>query len=72
MAIINGTTNNDTLTVQTDTTSVQTGAGTDTVNNTVGFIQRVDLELKELKFQSDKAMLARKQALIDLKSEMDS
>ena len=31
MAIINGTVNNDTLTVQTDTTSVQAGAGTDTV-----------------------------------------
>ena len=31
MAIINGTANNDILTVQTDTTSVQAGAGTDTV-----------------------------------------
>jgi len=31
MAIINGTANNDTLTVQSDTTSVQAGAGTDTV-----------------------------------------
>ena len=31
MAIINGTANNDVLTVQTDTTSVQAGAGTDTV-----------------------------------------
>ncbi len=48
------------------------GTLSDTANNIVGFIQRVDLELKELKFQSDKAMLARKQALIDLKSEMDS
>ena len=44
----------------------------DTVKNIVGFVQRVDLELKELKFQSDKAMLARKQALLDLKSEMDN
>ena len=31
MAIINGTANNDVLTIQTDTTSVQAGAGTDTV-----------------------------------------
>jgi len=31
MAIINGTANNDTLTVQSDTTSVQAGAGTDMV-----------------------------------------
>ena len=31
MATIIGTANNDTLTVQTDTTSVQAGAGTDTV-----------------------------------------
>ena len=31
MATINGTDNNDTLTVQTDTTSVQAGTGTDTV-----------------------------------------
>ena len=44
----------------------------DTVKNIVGFVQRVDLELKELKFQSDKAMLARKQALLDLKSEMNN
>jgi hypothetical protein len=31
MATITGTTGNDTLTVLTDTTSIQAGAGTDTV-----------------------------------------
>ena len=30
MAIINGTSNNDILTIQSDATSVQAGAGTDT------------------------------------------
>ena len=58
--------------INIDGTNYDMEALSDTVKNIVSFIQRVDLELKELKFQSDKAMLARKQALIDLKSEMGS
>jgi hypothetical protein len=36
----------------------------------IGFVQRLDTEAAELCFQLDKAGLARKQALIDLKEEV--
>jgi len=36
----------------------------------IGFIQRLDNEATEMRFQLDKAGLARKQAIIDLKEEM--
>ena len=64
--------NNENAQINIDGTNYDMNKLSDTVKNIVGFIQRVDLELKELKFQSDKAMLARKQALLDLKSEMDN
>ena len=62
--------NNENAQINIDGINFDMNKLSDTVKNIVGFIQRVDLELKELKFQSDKAMLARKQALLDLKSEM--
>jgi hypothetical protein len=65
------TDNNENTQINIDGINYDMGTLSDTVKNIVGFIQRVDLELKELKFQSDKAILARKQALIDLKSEME-
>ena len=66
------TNNKENLQIDIDGTKYDMNKLPDTVKNIVGFVQRVDLELKELKFQSDKAMLARKQALIDSKSEMDN
>lgn len=43
----------------------------DQAKNMVGFIQRLDQEAAEMKFQLDKAGLAKKQAIIDLKKEAD-
>jgi len=66
------TNNKENTQINIDGTNYDMNTLSDTVKNIVGFIQRVDLELKELKFQSDKAMLARKQAMIDLKTEVDN
>jgi len=38
--------------------------------NMIGFVQRLDTEAAETRFQLDKAGLARKQALLDLKEEV--
>ena len=43
----------------------------DQAKNMVGFIQRLDQEAAEMEFQLDKAGLAKKQAIIDLKQEVD-
>lgn len=40
------------------------------VKNILGFVQRLDREIVETKFQLDKASLARKQAITDLKEEI--
>jgi hypothetical protein len=37
----------------------------------IGFVQRLDKETTELRFQINKTTLARKQAVIDLKAEME-
>jgi hypothetical protein len=42
----------------------------DKAKNMIGFVQRLDAEATELRFQLDKASLARKQALLDLKEEV--
>jgi hypothetical protein len=42
----------------------------DKAKNMIGFVQRLDTEAAELRFQLDKASLARKQALLDLKEEV--
>ena len=42
----------------------------DKEKNMIGFVQRLDTEATELRFQLDKASLARKQALLDLKEEV--
>jgi hypothetical protein len=42
----------------------------DKVKNMLGFVQRLDKEAAEMRFQLDKAGLARKQAIIDLKDEI--
>jgi len=42
----------------------------DKAKNMIGFVQRLDKEAAEMRFQLDKAGLARKQAIIDLKEEV--
>ena len=42
----------------------------DKAKNMIGFVQRLDTEAAEMRFQLDKAGLARKQALLDLKEEV--
>jgi hypothetical protein len=42
----------------------------DKAKNMIGFVQRLDKEAIEMRFQLDKAGLARKQAIIDLKEEV--
>ncbi len=42
----------------------------DKAKSIIGFIQKLDKEVAELRFQLDKAVLARKQVLEDLKSEI--
>jgi TolA-binding protein len=42
----------------------------DKVKNMLGFIQRLDKEATEMRFQLDKSGLARKQAILDLKAEV--
>ena len=42
----------------------------DKVKNMLGFVQRLDKEAAEMRFQLDKSGLARKQAIIDLKDEI--
>ena len=43
----------------------------DKAKSIIGFIQKLDKEVAELRFQLDKAVLARKQVLEDLKSEIN-
>jgi len=42
----------------------------DQSKNMIDFVQRLDKEATEMRFQLDKAGLARKQAIIDLKEEV--
>ncbi len=43
----------------------------DKAKSIIGFIQKLDKEVAELRFQLDKAVLARKQVLEDLKIEIN-
>jgi len=43
----------------------------DIAKNIAGFVNKIDTEMQELKYQLDKAVLAKKQAIIDLKSELN-
>ncbi len=43
----------------------------DTAKNLLGFMQKLDQEIKEKRFSLDAALLARKQAVADLKSEIE-
>jgi len=56
--------------VNIDGTEYELDKLSDQSKNMIGFIQRLDNEATEMRFQFDKAGLARKQAIIDLKEEM--
>jgi len=56
--------------VNIDGTEYELDKLSDQSKNMIGFIQRLDNEATEMRFQLDKAGLARKQAIIDLKEEM--
>jgi len=61
---------NKTPKVNIDGTEYDLDQLSDKAKNVIGFIQRLDNEAVEMRFQLDKASLARKQALIDLKEEL--
>ena len=56
--------------VNVDGTEYDLDQLSDKAKNMIGFVQRLDTEAAELRFQLDKASLARKQALLDLKEEV--
>lgn len=56
--------------VNIDGTEYDVDQLSDSAKNMIGFIQRLDKEATEMRFQLDKAGLARKQAIIDLKAEV--
>lgn len=43
----------------------------DVAKNLLGFLQKIDQEIKEKRFSLDAALLARKQAVADLKTEIE-
>jgi len=54
-----------------DEKEYQVDSLSDVAKNIAGFINRLDTETQELKYQLDKTSLARKQAIADLKSELN-
>jgi len=61
---------NKTPKVNIDGTEYDLDQLSDKAKNMIGFVQRLDTEAAEMRFQLDKAGLARKQALLDLKEEV--
>ena len=43
----------------------------DKARNMIGFLQRLDKEMLEMRYQMDKASLARKQTIDELKGELE-
>jgi hypothetical protein len=54
-----------------DDTEYDYDALSDTAKNLLGFLQKLDQEIKEKRFSLDAALLARKQAVADLKIEIE-
>jgi len=61
---------NKTPKVNIDGTEYDLDQLSDKAKNMIGFVQRLDTEAAEMRFQLDKAGLARKQTLLDLKAEV--
>jgi|TARA_Y100000294_G_scaffold71979_1_gene68090 hypothetical protein len=62
---------NDKPKVNIDGTEYDLDQLSDKAKSIIGFIQKLDKEVAELRFQLDKAVLARKQVLEDLKIEIN-
>ncbi len=61
----------DTPKINIDGTEYDLDQLSDKTKSIIGFIQKLDKEVVDLRFQLDKVTLARKQAVIDLKEEID-
>ena len=61
---------NDKPKVNIDGTEYDLDQLSDKAKSIVGFVQKLDKEAAELRFQLDKAILARKQVIIDLQEEI--
>jgi len=61
----------DTPKINIDGTEYDLDQLSDKTKSIIGFIQRLDKEVVDLRFQLDKVTLAHKQAVIDLKKEID-
>jgi len=59
-------------TVNIDGTNYEVDQLSEKARHMIGFIQRLDKEAGELRYQLDKAGLARKQTIFDLKDEVES
>ena len=61
---------NDKRKVNIDGTEYDLDNLSDKAKSIIGFIQKLDKEVSELRYQIDKGILARKQVLEDLKNEI--
>ena len=61
---------NDKLKVNIDGTEYDLDQLSDKAKSIIGFVQKLDKEVVDLRFQLDKAILARKQVVIDLQEEI--
>jgi hypothetical protein len=61
---------NEKLKVNIDGTEYDLDQLSDKAKSIIGFVQKLDKEVVDLRFQLDKAILARKQVIIDLQEEI--
>jgi hypothetical protein len=61
---------NDKPKVNIDGTEYDLDQLSDKAKSIIGFVQKLDKEVVDLRFQLDKAILARKQVIIDLQEEI--
>ena len=61
---------NDKPKVNIDGTEYELDQLSDKAKSIIGFVQKLDKEVVELRFQLDKAILARKQVIVDLQEEI--
>ena len=61
---------NDIRKVNIDGTEYDLDNLSDKAKSIIGFVQKLDKEVAELRFQLDKATLAHRQAIVDLKEEI--
>ncbi|SVA89000.1 uncharacterized protein METZ01_LOCUS141854 [marine metagenome] len=61
---------NDKPKVNIDGTEYDLDQLSDKAKSIIGFVQKLDKEVVDLRFQLDKAILARKQVVLDLQEEI--